>query len=197
MQDATETDSDRARNDAFRKIGRNVYFFQLIEAALKHLVIHGDLEGYVRELPAVVGQKSKKIARQPMGRLVDNFIKGAYLTESVHRGGPADRQEAWFSFKYTIEADPEFVRARKKALKVLVKERNDLVHRQLPEILPASTERWLELSAFLDAQRERLVREFEGLRSMIRGLTDARNEALRKLDDALAAAHAGDAKNQI
>jgi hypothetical protein len=190
MQDAPE--ADRARNDAFRKIGRNIYFFQLIEAALKHLVIHGDVEGYVSELSAVVEQKSKKIARQPMGQLVDNFIRGTYQSAPANRDGPDDLREAWFSFKYRVEADPEFLRARKRALRLLVKERNDLIHRQLPEILPTSTERWLELSAFLDAQRERLVAEFEGLRSMIRGLTDARNDALLELDKALAAAHAGD-----
>lgn len=192
MQDAPEPDSDHARNDAFRKIGRNVYFFQLIEAALKHLVIHGDVEGYVSELSAVVEHKTKKVARQPMGHLVDSFIRGTYQTEPADRNGPDDLREAWFSFRYRIEADPEFSRARKRALKLLVKERNDLIHRQLPDILPSSTERWLELSAFLDSQRERLVAEFDGLRSMIRCLTDARNEALLELDKALAAAHAGD-----
>jgi len=190
MQAAPEAESDRARNDAFRKIGRNVYFFQLIEAALKHLVIHGEVEGYVSELSAVVEQKSKKVARQPMGHLVDSFIKGAYQAEPTDREGPADLREAWFSFKYRIEADPVFTRARRRALKLLVKERNDLVHRQLPEILPGSTERWIELSAFLDDQRERLVAEFEGLRSMIRALSDLRLEAVREFDAALTAAQA-------
>lgn len=188
MQDARKAESDRARNDAFRKIGRNVYFFQLIEAALKHLVIHGDVEGYVSELSAVVEQKSKKVARQPMGHLVDSFMKVAYQTEPANRDGPADLREAWFSFKYRIEADPEFTRARKRALKLLVKERNDLVHRQLPEIPPGSTEQWIKLSAFLDDQRERLVAEFEGLRSMIRALSDLRLEAVREFDAALVAA---------
>jgi hypothetical protein len=188
MQDAPEPESDHARNDAFRKIGRNVYFFQLIEAALKHLVIHGDVAGYVSELSAVVQQKSKKVARQPMGHLVESFIRHTYQADPADRNGPDDLQEAWFSFRYRIEADPEFSRARKKALKLLVKERNDLIHRQLPEILPSSTERWLELSAFLDDQRERLVAEFEGLRSMIRALSDLRLEALREFDAAIDAA---------
>lgn len=196
MQDAQEAASDSARNDAFRKIGRNVYFFQLIEAALKHLVIHGDVEGYVSELPAVIEQKSKKVARQPMGHLVDSHIRDVYQTEPAEREGPADLREAWFSFKYRIEADPKFVRERKRALKLLVEARNDLIHRQLPGITPGSTARWLELSAFLDEQREVLVAEFEGLRTTIRGLVDARDEAFRELDRALDAAHAGDANGQ-
>ena len=187
MQDAPEAESDSARNEALRKIGRNVYFFQLIEAALKHLVIHGDVEGYVSELPAVIEQKSKKVSRQPMGHLVDQFIKGTYQKTTVDRDGPADLREAWFSFKYRVETDPEFARARKRALKLIVKERNDLIHRQLPDIRPDSTERWLTLSADLDAQRERLVAEINGLRSMIRALTDLRVDALRELDTALAA----------
>lgn len=196
MQNAPETESDSARNEAFRKIGRNVYFFQLIEAALKHLVIHGDVEGYVSELPAVIAQKSKKVARQPMGHLVDSHMKGAYRTEPAEREGPADLREAWLSFKYRIEADPEFVRERKRTLKLLVEARNDLIHRQLPEITPGSTARWLELSTFLDEQREVLVAEFEGLRTMIRGLADARNAAFRDLDRALDAVHAGDVNQQ-
>lgn len=190
---AQESVSDLARNDAFRKIGRNVYFFQLIEAALKHLIVHGNVEGYVRQIPAIVEKETKAVAKQTMGHLVDSFIKGTYQTESADRVGPADLQEAWVSFTYKIEADPEFARVRKRALKLLVKERNDLVHRQLPQIQPGATERWLELSAFLDQQRERLVVEFEDLRSMIRTLTDVRNEALLELDNALTAAHAGDA----
>ena len=39
------TGLDEARDEAFRKIGRNVVNFQKMEAMLKYLIAHGSLKG--------------------------------------------------------------------------------------------------------------------------------------------------------
>jgi hypothetical protein len=74
-----------------------------------------------------------------MGSLVDAFIKTVYPGNSTTPEAPTTDKEAFFSFSFRIEATPESIRQRKKALTAIVTERNKLIHKWLAKSVPAQS----------------------------------------------------------
>lgn len=186
MTDPITVEAD-ARNEAFRRLGRNVYLFQLIEAALKELVVNANFSGPANQLEKVIATRTKKVSRRSLGNLADDFVQAAYGDKQPTQSAPADVQEPWISFSYKVDSAPELVRKRKKELLLLVGERNKLIHQLLSDVYPHSTEKWLKLGLHLDDQRERLLVEFENLRSLLRELNQGRQEIATTLKEGLPA----------
>lgn len=69
----------------------------------------------------------------------------------------------------------------RKVMREVVRERNQLLHRRLAQWNPDSVESCRELCAELDAQRERMREPHEHLRSLVRGILEARSEAAQAL----------------
>ena len=90
MVDAKQL-ADATRNEAFRRIGRNLYIFQLIEAALKHLVVYSSFEGHPHDLTRVMAQKAKKVRKKSMGDLVQLFSDSVFKCDGAEfaRSEPA------------------------------------------------------------------------------------------------------------
>ena len=61
----------QARNEAFRRLGRNLYLFKLIEHQLKHLVVHTTIDGHPEELSTRLAKKSKTARKISMGTLAE------------------------------------------------------------------------------------------------------------------------------
>lgn len=174
-----------ARNEAFRRLGRNLYLFQLIEHQLKHLVAHASLEGRPHELPAAIATNSKKAGKASLGTLADRFSSEVLGEEKGDRGMPNDANKDWFSFTFRIESDEQFVQQRKKELRRLVKERNKLVHTAAADIRPDDTDKWVRLGVFLDVQRAELVAEHEKLRLVIKNFFELAHHSFQVLESQL------------
>jgi hypothetical protein len=67
-----------------------------------------------------------------------------------------------------------FTKAKKQALKSLVNDRNDLIHHLIPRFNPDSIESCLEIEQYLDQQRERLIPEYDHLKSLIESLEEGK-----------------------
>lgn len=174
-----------ARNEAFRRLGRNLYLFQLIEQQLKHLVVHSSISGHVEELPDQVATKTKAARKTAMGALAEQF---ATVIFSDHGGiGPntVDSTKPSISFSFRVEADEQFVKQRKKELKRLVIQRNRLVHNIAADIQPDDTAQWLALGVFLDEQRVDLIAEYDRLRLLLKELSEAAQESVLAIESAL------------
>ena len=178
----SHTDLDEARNEALRKIGRNVVNFQKIEAMLKHLLAQGNINGCASELKKLQAHSVASLAKQPMGKLADAFGNSAYSRKATSDDAPEDLAEAFFSFSFKIESDKDFAKERKKTLKVLVEERNKLIHQMLAHFNPNSLESCNNICAELDDQNAKVVPEFKYFKSVVDTLNVAQKELIDFLD---------------
>ena len=172
-----EQSASDARNEAFRRLGRNLYLVQLIEHQLKHLVVHSSMHGYPEELQRNQARKVKRARKESMGKLADRVTAAVFRGESDEGVQPRDPNKSWVSFAFRIDADQEFIEQRKKELRRLVRQRNSLIHAAAADIRPDDADKWVELGAFLDAQRAELVAEHEKLRLLIKGLAEMAKDA--------------------
>jgi len=169
------------RNDVLRKIGRNGVNFQKMEGMLKLLNSQQALSGTLSEIAKVADKASKAVAKQPMGRLADAFVRSIYASVNESAHPQRDPQEISISFSLRIESDPELVKERKRALSSVVAERNRLIHQWLAAFDPNSIESCTELALALDEQHARIWPEYEILRSMVQALREHHVELRRYL----------------
>lgn len=174
-----------ARNEAFRRLGRNLYLFQLIEQQLKHLVVHSSIAGPIEGLPGQLATKTKTARKASMGTIAEQF---ASVIFSDHEGIGSDSNDSpkpSLSFSFRVEADKRFVKQRKKELKRLVSQRNRLVHIIAADIHPDDTAKWLALGVFLDEQRVELLAEHEGLRLLLKNLSEMAQRSVVEIESEL------------
>ncbi|HEX8633969.1 MAG TPA: hypothetical protein VF703_07430 [Pyrinomonadaceae bacterium] len=175
--------ADDLRNEALRKIGRNVVNLQKMERALKLLVVRSDLSGYISELKGRYQSKLAYVERLSMGRLADNIIDILYSAADENADAPDDLKEAWVAFGFRIEGGMEQKKAAKKALSLVVNERNRLVHKMLGEFDSASVESCRALINLLDQQQERIAPHFERIMGWLRRLHEGQMILLEVLKD--------------
>jgi hypothetical protein len=163
----------KARDEVFRKIGRNLLNFQKIEQMLKYLIANGRMSGNMSEIIENQEQRSASINKHTMGQLVGQFMDNTYqgLEESNHT---LVENEPHISFSFMIRTSSDFYESKSQALKTLVDGRNELIHHLLSHYTLNSIESYLELEQHLDEQRERIVSEYEYLKSVIEKFEEVR-----------------------
>lgn len=171
-----------ARNEAFRRLGRNLYLIQLIEHQLKHLVVHTAIDGHADELAKKRATKAKRVRKASMGTLTSQFTSIVFSDNEQQLAEPDDPTKAWFSFKFRIAADEQFVQQRKKEIRQLVRERNRLIHTVAADIRPDDTDKWIGLGVYLDEQRGELVAEHEKLRLLIKDLAEMAKQSAQAIE---------------
>lgn len=160
------------RNEALRKIGRNIVNLQKMERALKLLLIRSDLKCYISELKEAYQKRLADVERLSMGRLANNVIDILYSADDPGDDAPDNLKEAWVSFGVRIEGGRSQKKAARKAFSLVVKERNRLVHKMLGEFESASVESCRAMIALLDQQDERISPYFERLMRLLRSLDE-------------------------
>ena len=170
------------RDVAFRKIGRNLVNFQKLELALKFIIVRSDLRAYASEAAKVLRDKEKVVDRKALGWLVQDFFQTVYSNHSCDDGPADERDEAWMSISLRLESNENSIRDRKRQLRELVKERNLLVHRLLPDFDAESAESCEKLICRLDEQVDRMEPHYESLRGIIGNMQAAQQEILKLLE---------------
>ncbi len=172
------TELDDLQDEVLRGIGRNVLNLQKMEGMLKFIVSSTGEIGSAKDVaqPMTGLEKSlksriKAIRRLPMGRLVED------LSKSLRSGGSdqeeTDDSENGFSIKTSFSIDDEdFTNEFSQALRVIVRERNDLIHKRLIPFAPNSVESCRDLIGELDEQRMRIKPQFEALSAICLSLKD-------------------------
>lgn len=160
-------DLSTIRDEVFQKIGRNLVNFQKIELMLKHLIAYGQVSGSRNEFQKNQEKKIADTRKKTLGSLVGEFVETTFQSTDSSPKPTAESAEPSISFSFSIEADADFYESKKRELKSLVDDRNDLIHHLLPRFNPESIDSCLEIRDYLDQQRERLIPEFEYLKSVI------------------------------
>ena len=176
---SSPSELDDVRDEVLRKLGRNVVNFQKMEGMLKLLNSQSHVSGTLSDIQRLQAKASKALAREPMGRLAEAFIKTIYSDDSPNVEPEADSRNASISFSFRIDAAPDVARERKRALSAVVAERNKLIHRWLAHFDPNSVASCVELGSKLDEQHAKTWPEFEILRSMVLALREHREELRR------------------
>ena len=161
-------DSQSARDELYRRIGRNVVNFQYLEATLRSMVPLLYNKSTLNELQAHKSEVSPKQEKSTFGNLVSSYHdrlsrSKELLNETVPDEGPA---EPTLAFGFSIEVTEQTAAQRRSALVNLVAERNRLIHEDLLNVDLKSREECEELSARLDEQYTRIRRHLDHLNSL-------------------------------
>ena len=174
-------ESQSARVELFRRIGRNVANFQYLEATLRAMIPSLSNKGTVKELQANQDKVSQKLKNSSLGTLADAYHERIYGKSAADEALP-DVAEPTFAFGVHIEVTPEKAAQRKRALVELIAERNRLIHTDLLNIDLDSREQCEELSARLDEQYTRIRRYLEYLNSFRTRFREMAAELVRRLE---------------
>ena len=161
-------DSQSARDELYRRIGRNVVNFQYLEATLRSMVPMLYKKSTLKELQAYQSEVSPKQEKSTFGNLVSSYHdrlsrSKELLNETVPDEGLA---EPTLTFGFSIEVTEETAAQRRSDLVNLVAERNRLIHEDLLNVDLKSCEECEELSARLDEQYTRIRRHLDHFNSL-------------------------------
>jgi len=170
----SELELIKMRDEVFRKIGRNLLNFQKIELMLKHLITNGRMSGYMSEFKENQERRAAAVHKQTMGNLVGQFIENTFSELDDSPQSTTEHKAPYISFSFAVNADADFYESKRQALKSLVDDRNDLIHHLLPRFNPDSIDSCVEIEQYLDQQRERLIPEYDHLKSLIESLEEAK-----------------------
>jgi hypothetical protein len=171
-----------ARDEALRKVGRNVVNFQKVETCLRYLISVSDIQTTKDDLSAEHKRRIAKTKRLPFGHLSETFYQTIYGAELV-AVEPNNSTHISISTSFRVEADAATVKRQKRTLSALVTERNRLIHRDLPGFDHNSISSCHDLIAMLDEQNVRVLSQLEELATLIAGFK-AHMDALRKWAEA-------------
>ncbi len=167
-------DSQTARDKLFRRIGRNVVNFQYLEATLRSMIPALHNQGTLKKLQANQDEVSRKHKKAALGDLANSFNERVYGKNVGDEPRTGDvLSEPTITFSARLEVTPEKAAQRKRALMMLVAERNRLIHKDLLSVDLNSREECEELSARLDEQFTRLRRHLDYLNSLRTGFQEA------------------------
>jgi hypothetical protein len=161
-------ESQSARDELFRRIGRNVVNFQYLEATIRSMVptLYNKLT--IEELQARQNEASPKQDKSTFGNLVSAYHDRLLRSKEVLDETVPDEvsSEPTLTFGFSIEVTRETAAQRRSALVNLVAERNRLIHEDLLNVNLNSSEECEELSARLDEQYTRIRRHLDHLNSL-------------------------------
>jgi hypothetical protein len=169
---------DDLQDAVLRGIGRNVLNLQRMEGMLKFIVsstgkfdAEMDVAQPAKDLEKSLMRRRKSIDRRSMGRLVENLSKTLQSGDARNEETTDSENGAGFEVAFWFE-DKDFTVELSQALRRIVNERNDLIHKKLISFDHKSVESCRNLIAELDEQRARIEPQFEALFGIVLGLRD-------------------------
>jgi hypothetical protein len=163
------------------EIGRNVFNLQKMEAMLKSLVLLANSSFPAGDAANAIKKRQKAVSKMPMGRLVDDFVR------SVHPGKRKSDQQTRDSAERTFDIsvrfdDAAFVKELERALRKVVKERNELIHKKLAGFNPGSSESCRCFAEDLEEQRQRIKPRFEALVAIFSAVKSGFAQVMTQID---------------
>ena len=157
-----ELDSNSLQDEAFRKIGGNVFNFQKIEHLLKVLIANAQTSGWAHNFQENQIARRDKIAQKTMGTLAGEFFSSTVKCSDDDEKHNRVVKEPTFSTSLNLEN--EFHEEKRREIEMLVNERNELIHQRLIDFNPTSIQDCQDLIAYLDSQRERQIIAYDFLK---------------------------------
>jgi len=171
-------DIEVLRDEALRKLGRNIVNLAKIEAAFKHLLSVSQLEGTEKTISDQLGKNQTRLEKKTLGNLVGEFKKNI-LGDANQSEPKPNFSGAEISFSFKVTYDPDFLEIQKRTLASIVNERNNLIHQKLASFDTSSVEDCHNLIILLDEQNPRLLAQLEEMKWLIKSL----RELLKAFED--------------
>jgi hypothetical protein len=171
------SDISATRDLALSKVGRNVVNFQKMEAMLKFILKVANFSVPISGVQQHLNTQTTRLQSQPMGQLVESAAK------NLHAERPAplpDVKEIWLTYSISLSEGGSQLHEWRREMRNVVRERNNLIHRMLASWDPHSIDSCHALCEALDAQRERILRAYEHLESIVRAIRESHEELARK-----------------
>ncbi|CAD5983333.1 Genome sequencing data, contig C284 (plasmid) [Planktothrix agardhii] len=182
---------EAVRNEALRKLGRNILNFSQIEAAFKELLSISQLKVTGKNLSdqslEQLDRNQTRLQKQTLGDLAQEYNQKILRNASQSEPTP-DLSETEISLSYSVKviySDPVFLKEQKRKLASIVAERNKLIHQDLGFLDTSSVEDYHNLITLLDEQNPRLLAQLEELKCIIepmRGFLKAFKDRSKSLD---------------
>jgi hypothetical protein len=180
MNESDLSSQERALSDeVLRKIGRNVLLFQQIEGLLKYLVTNHRVDTNYCEgttsadLVARQQKRAAKVQKQMMGTLVGHYTDSILSDAGEPVLEAEDTTHIRIITTFTIAGDSDFYESRRADMKLMVDERNDLIHHFLPRWQLDSLGHLEMAVAYLDKQREKILPMLDHLQAVTRSVQEA------------------------
>lgn len=159
-------------DDVHRKIGRNLMLLQYVESMFKSLLIQSRVIGASQEeIDLFRSNRKEMIERHTLGELAGKFTSEILVKQGVDSSvNEPEYPAGYVIFKYTVQAEHDYVTQRTASLKVIVDERNELVHHFLSKWNRLSLESTHAISEHLDQQHLRVADEAKTLKKHLESL---------------------------
>lgn len=164
------------RDEALRKIGRNVVLFQELESILKFLASAQHPSMPLSEAKATREVRTATVRVKTLGQVAGQVVEELFAASDRESSAPDEITEPWLAFSFRIAGDSAEIEESNRTLKALIGERNDLVHHVLSRWNPHEAESCRVLSAELDEQRRRIIVEIERYRAFANTLKEGARE---------------------
>lgn len=177
------------RDEALRKIGRNVVLFQELEGILKFLAAAQHPSMPLSKAKATREGRAQSIRVKTLGQVAGQVVEELFTDSDTESSAPAKITEPWLAVSFRIVGGVAEVDESNKSLKALIDERNDLVHHLLSRWNLHDADSCDALSAELDEQRSRIVVEIERYRAYANALKDTARELQAFIDSSVGKKH--------
>jgi hypothetical protein len=168
------------RNEFLRRIGRNLWCYQQVEAQLKTLLTIGQGAFPVRDALSAATRRRAAVHARTLGQLVGDASGSVLAREDRSADSPVD----WLAWSIRYDEGAEFSHDLTQRLQALVADRNVLVHGALGYWKLDSEASLVSGLGELDAQRERIVAVQDKLRRVLSGVHEAMTSMLAYIDSA-------------
>lgn len=176
----TATSLAELRDEAFRKIGRNVHAFQRMEAVMKVLIATSRFDGPIEHFEDVGAKALNRVRRSTMGGLISPFVDAIYAEEGPEQLRLEGLDKAWLTLSYKVEADRDLAEERSAKLGRMVSERNRLVHRMIGGLDIESEKSCARICSELDIQYKEVKPELDALHETMQRMQVIRKYAAKE-----------------
>jgi hypothetical protein len=166
----------------YHAVGRNLVRLQNIERMLRLLLFTSALSGPVSQLAELQRLRGKELKKLGLGELGERYTKEVLQHSAAEEGVPPDVDEIHVSFRFSAGRGTEQIKARRTALKRIVRARNRLAHKLLEDWNRQSVESGQQLLARLEAEDDEAGAEEQILRRDVTLFFTVREEWLRVLE---------------
>jgi len=172
-------ENSEIKDEALRKIGRNVVNFQKIEGMLKLIISRHNLKGPINDFESLITEKRNSVEYDSLGKLAKEYFNSIYSdSENEKKYTPVEKSHFEISLKITAEDGS--LPIQKKEFQSMVAERNRLIHQMLVSFNPCSTESCQALITELDKQNETIKRHYTNLQNLILAFQEGINQLAKE-----------------
>jgi hypothetical protein len=175
----TEPSDTQTHLEVQRHLGRCILRLQQYERLMKTVLAHCELAGPIDTLEANQREQVKEQSGKTLGRLVEDLFKTCVAPDGVERellpeaSNSTDRASLAFSHQVTMAPD-RFAEVS-KAVKELVKLRNNLVHHLIEQFDLSTADGCAKAISHLTATDDRIDQHHGELEAWAKGMEEARH----------------------